>query len=124
MDYSLYKTLTAKEAAKYLNIGRIEDFNSIVNSGQIGYLQVGKRKKFTIEGLEAWRLKLNFHTDYTREVTSTGRTSRLSMKTKSATSLEQLQIQERIKRLNSLSSKKLQAYKSKLDTKPQVNCLV
>lgn len=73
--------LNSKEAAKYIGIS-IDVFRSEVNEGRIGFLKVGKVKRFTKEGLNLWMTKLNYQPriDFTKEVNTSIAISRLKSK--------------------------------------------
>lgn len=115
------KLLTAKEAQSYLGVGRYTDFRDIVNRGEIGFKCVGKSKRFTIQELDRWLSKPDYHIDYSSEEKSTTHTIRLS-KTENVYSLEKLLAEQRLKMQNALQSKGLRNFKRKLINKQPENC--
>lgn len=116
------KLLTAREAQIYLGIGRYSNFKLIVDKGEIGFKLIGRSKYFTIQELERWLAKPNYHTEYTSAVMSSTHTTPLSLKTDKGYSLEKQLEELRLKKLKDIASKGLQSCKKRLVSKHQENC--
>lgn len=91
------KLITAKEAMKYIGIGKYQNFKALVDRGDIGYKKVGRTKYFTFQELDRWLARPDYLTASINEATSITPTSRLLKKEKEY-SLEKLLAEHRLKK--------------------------
>lgn len=104
---NIKRLLTNKEAAEYLGVS-YKSFQTIVNRGEIGYLIVGKSKRYTTQELDRWLNNTTYHSEYTSEKIdrATMPTYRLSTKQEPKYSLEALLVaRQNQKRHNSVCRK-------------------
>lgn len=104
---NIKRLLTNKEACEYLGIA-YKSFVQIVKKGDIGYVIVGKSKRYTTQELDRWLNHTIFHSEFTKEKTDRATTPiyRLSMKTEPKYSLEALlAARQNIRQHNSVCKK-------------------
>ena len=64
---NIKRLLTNKEACEYLGIA-YKSFVQIVKKGEIGYVIVGKSKRYTTQELDRWLNHIQYLSDYTSEI--------------------------------------------------------
>ena len=114
------KVLTSKEAIEYLGCSEYS-FEQEVKRGNISFKAVGRIRLFPVWALDKWLNDTQIHTDCSKEVRSTMRTSRSLATMETGLTLENLLEQFQNNKPSNIASKGLKSYRRKLNYKPQVS---